>query len=49
MKSFLQNNKTEMYSTHDEELYVVGEIFIRTLKNKIWKYMTSILILINLY
>ena len=49
MKSFLQNNKTEMYSTHDEGLYVVAEIFIRTLKNKIWKYMTSILILINLY
>ena len=31
-----------MYSTHNEEKSVVAEIFIRTLKNKIYKYMTSI-------
>ena len=31
-----------MYSTHDEGKSVVTEIFIRTLKNKIYKYMTSI-------
>ena len=28
-----------MYSTHDEERF---EIFIRTLKNKTYKYMNSI-------
>ena len=31
-----------MYSTHDEERSVVAEKCIRTLKNKIYKYMTSI-------
>ena len=31
-----------MYSTHNERKSVVAEIFIRTLKNKIYKYMTSI-------
>ena len=31
-----------MYSTHNEEKFVVAERFIRTLKNKIYKYMTSI-------
>ena len=31
-----------MYSTHDEGKSVIGERFIRTLKNKIYKYMTSI-------
>ena len=30
-----------MYSTHNEEKSVVVERFIRTLKNKIYKYMTS--------
>ena len=42
MKSFLQNNNKEMYPTHNEEKPVVAERFIRTLKNKIYKYMTSI-------
>ena len=28
-----------MYSAHNEELSVVAERFIRTLKNKIYKYM----------
>ena len=32
-----------MYSTHNEEKSVDTERFIRTLKNKIYKYMTSIL------
>ena len=32
-----------MYSTHNEEKSVDPERFIRTLKNKIYKYMTSIL------
>ena len=31
-----------MYSTHNEEKSVVAERFIRTLKNKIYKYMTAI-------
>ena len=31
-----------MYSTHNKEKFVVAEIFIRTLKNKIYKYMASI-------
>ena len=32
-----------MYSTHNEGKSVVAERFIRTLKSKIYKYMTSIL------
>ena len=39
---FLQNNNIEMYSTHDEGKSVVAERFIRTIKSKICKYMTSI-------
>ena len=31
-----------MYSTHNEGKCVVAERFIRTIKNKIYKYMTSI-------
>ena len=31
-----------MYSTHNEEKSVVAERFIRTLKSKIYKYMTSL-------
>ena len=42
MKSFLQNNKIGMYSMHNKGKSVVGEIFIKTLKNKIYKYVTSI-------
>ena len=30
------------YSIHNEGKYVVVERFIRTLKNKIYKYMTSV-------
>ena len=43
MKSFLQNNNKEMYPTHNEEKPVVAERFIRTLTNKIYKYIVSIL------
>ena len=32
----------EIYSTHNEEKFVVTERFIRKIKNKIYKYMTSI-------
>ena len=42
MKSFLQNNDTEMYSMHNEGKSVIAERFTKTLKNKIYKYMTSI-------
>ena len=31
-----------MYSTHNEGKSVIAKRFIRTLKNKIYKYMTSI-------
>ena len=35
MKSFLQNNDKEMYSTHNETKFVIAERLIRILKNKI--------------
>ena len=35
-------NDMEMYSTYNEGKSVATETFIRTLKNKIYKYMTSI-------
>ena len=35
MKSLLQNNDVEMYSTQNEGKSVVAERFIRTLKNEI--------------
>ena len=41
-KKWLQDNDIVMYSTHNEGKSVVVERFIRTLKNKIYKYMTSI-------
>ena len=31
-----------MYSMHKEGKFVIAERFIRTLKNKIYKYMTSV-------
>ena len=40
MISRLHDNDIEMYSTHNERKYVVGERLIRALKNKIYKYMT---------
>ena len=42
MKSWLQDNDIEIYSTHNERKFAVAERFIRTLKNKIYKYMISI-------
>ena len=41
-KQLLQDNDIEVYSTHNEGKSVTAERFIRTLKNKIYKYMTSI-------
>ena len=40
-KKWLQDNDIVMYSTHNEGKSVVAERFIRTLKSKIYKYMTS--------
>ena len=42
IKSWLEKNDIEMYSTHNEGKSVVAERFIRTIKNKIYKCMTSI-------
>ena len=42
MKLWLEKNAVEMYSTHNEGKSVVTERFIRVLKNKIYKYMTSV-------
>ena len=39
----VKDNDFEMYSIHNEAKSVVAERFIKTLKNKIYKYMTSIL------
>ena len=39
-KSWLQDNDIEIYLTHNEGKPAVAERFIRTLKNKIYKYMT---------
>ena len=36
----VRKNDKEMYSTYNEGKPVIAESFIRTLKNKICKYMT---------
>ena len=41
-KDFLKIYNIEMHSTYNEGKSVVGEKFIRTLKNKISKHMTAI-------
>ena len=41
-KKWLRDNDVVIYSTHNEGKSVVAERFIRTLKSKIYKYMTSI-------
>ena len=41
-KNFLKINNIEMHSTYNEGKSVVAERFIRTLKNKIFKYITAI-------
>ena len=38
----IKDNDVEMYSIHNEGKSVVAEIFIGTLKNKIFKHMTAI-------
>ena len=42
MKLWLKDNGIEMNSTNNEGKSVVTERFIKTLKNKIYKDMTSI-------
>ena len=41
-KKWLKDNDVEMYSKHNEGKSVVAERFIRTLKTKIYKHMTSV-------
>ena len=41
-KKWLKDKDMEMYLIHNEGKSVVAERFIRTLKTKIYKYMTSI-------
>ena len=41
-KKWLHDNDVVMYSINNEGKSVIAERFIRTLKNKIYKYMTSI-------
>ena len=42
MKSWLQDNDMEIYSTYNEGKTVVAKRFFRTLKKKNYKYMTSV-------
>ena len=41
-QDFLKINNIEMYSTYNEGKSVAAERFIRTLKNKIFKHVTTI-------
>ena len=42
IKCFLQNYDIEMYSTLNDGKSAIAERFIKTLKNKIYRYMTSV-------
>ena len=42
MKSLLEKNDKETYSVRNEGKSIATERIIRTLKNKIYKHMTSI-------
>ena len=42
VKLWLEKHDIEMYSTHNKGKSVIAERFIRTVKNKIYKHMTSI-------
>ena len=42
MNSWLEKNDIEMCSTYIEGKSIVAEIFIRTLRKRIYKYMTPI-------
>ena len=43
IKSWLQDNDREMYSSHNEEKFVIAGRFITPFKNKIYEYTTSVL------
>ena len=42
MKSWLEKNDIEIYSTHNKGKYVIAERFIKALNNKMYKDMTSV-------
>ena len=42
MKSWLESNDVEMYLTHNERKSVIAERLVRTLQNKIGKYITLV-------
>ena len=42
MKSWIEKYNIEMYSMHNEGKSIIAETFIKTLKNKMYEYMTSI-------
>ena len=42
LRKWLKDNDFEMYSVHNEGKSFVAERFIKTLKTKIYKYMTSV-------
>ena len=42
MKLWLEKNDIKMYSRYNEGKSVIAERFVPTLKNKIYKYMTSV-------
>ena len=41
LKSWLNNNGPEMYSTHNERKAVIADNFFRTLKHNVYKHMTA--------
>ena len=41
MKPWLQDKYIKAYSTHNEGKSVVAEQFVRTVKDKIYKYITA--------
>ena len=42
MKFWFQDNNIEVYLTHNQGKFVLAERFMKTLKTKIYKYMTLI-------
>ena len=42
MKSCVRDSITDIYLTHNKEKPIVPELFIRTLKKKIYKHMTTV-------
>ena len=42
VKSWLQDNNIKIYSIYNEAKFVFAEKFLSTLKNKIYKYITSV-------